>query len=846
MPDYSDKEFQDYFADRAYRHSRTGDGLNSPASPSASESVPASASSVRQAPSSNGTDTAPPPSGSPPAGGPPTGRAASPNGPDAPAPAYRGYRAFLYRRLRHPKKVEAAFALSIPAAFIAVCVLAMGLYMLTLMGDLPSLKQIENPNLELATVAYTADGVELGRYGRQNRSWVAYADISPYVKQALIATEDHRFEQHWGMDLFRTGSAVTQTVLGKLGLPFDKQGGSTITQQLARNLYNEQIGFEATVTRKLKEMVTAVQLERRYTKQEIVEMYLNTVPFRHNAYGIEAAARTYFRKSAAELDVLESAALVGMLKASTRYDPVRNPELSRMRRNVVMRQMVKHGALDLAFYEAHKDSLTATHFRSADVTDSFAPYFAEYVRNWLADWGTETGYDIYAEGLVVHTTLDSRLQTFAQEAVEAQMTGLQAVVDCEWSARSNPRYRFGEKLESYLEDDCHTVKENRFAYLWETKSEMFDRFIQESERYRKLHAQGIAADAALAQLHRNEAFIDSLKAEKTRLENGLVSIDPRTGYVKAWVGGRDLKDDWFDHVAIAKRQPGSTFKPFVYTAAIDNGYTPSYQLTDTLFTYIDPVTKQQWRPRNSGARATGRTMPLREGLARSLNTISGQLIILIKPSTAAFYARRMGIESDLDQVPALALGTSDVSLLELATGYSTLANGGIRNDPVVVTRIEDKNGNLLYEAKPAPKEALSDQTAALVIDMMRDVVNQGYGTGVRIRNQFKLNGYDFAGKTGTTQESADGWFMLMHPELVTGAWVGFNDRRMTFRSGWWGQGAHNALFVVGDYLKRVNASSEVALSKREKFAPPEAYDDSPLEPLEAQSQANDENRRVGW
>ena len=823
MPHYSDQELQQYFEDREHRHNRAGNG-HSDGNPEilSSDELPPPPSDYGRAwgfgPKPNGSDTPPPPD-------------------------YKGYRAFLYRHLRHPKKVEAAVALSWIAGFGAACVLALGLYMLTFISDLPSLEQIENPHLELATVAYTADGVELGRYGRQNRSWVPFEDISPYVIDALVATEDHRFQDHWGMDLFRTASAVTQTVLGKFGLPFDKQGGSTITQQLARNLYNEQIGFETTVTRKLKEMVTAVQLERRYTKQEIIEMYLNTVPFRHNAYGIEAAARTYFRKSAAELDVIESATMVGMLKASTRYDPVRNPELSRGRRNVVMRQMVKHGKLDLTFYEANRDSLTATNFRTADVTDSFAPYFAEYVRNWLAEWGEDRGYDIYAEGLVVHTTIDSRLQALAQEAVEAKMEGLQAVVDCEWSARSNPRYRFGENLQAYQDADC-----DPFAYFWDAKTELLDKFIQESPRYRKLRNQGVMSDSALAQLKANEAFVDSLKTEKTRLENGLISIDPRTGYVKAWVGGRDLKEDWFDHVAIAKRQPGSTFKPFVYTAAIDNGYTPSYLLTDTFFVYVDPVTKQRWSPRNSGARATGRTMTLREGLARSLNTITAQLIIQIKPSTAAFYARRMGIDSELDMVPALGLGTSDVSLLEMATGYSTLANGGIRNDPVVVTRIEDKNGNLLYEAQPAPKEALSDQTAALVIDMMRDVVNQPYGTGIRIRNQFKLNGYDFAGKTGTTQESADGWFMLMHPELVTGAWVGFNDRRLTFRSGWWGQGAHNALFVVGDYLQRVNANSEIALSKREKFAPPEAYDLPDFESLDAQRQReeDDQRGRVGW
>ena len=326
-----------------------------------------------------------------------------------------------------------------------------------------------------------------------------------------------------------------------------------------------------------------------------------------------------------------------------------------------------------------------------------------------------------------------------------------------------------------------------------------------------------------------------------------MAIDPRTGYVKAWVGGRNLKDDWYDHVAIAKRQPGSTFKPFVYTAAIHIGYSPEYELPDSFFTYVDPFTKKKWRPGNSGAVPTGRMMTLREGLARSLNTITGQLIIEIKPSTAAFYARRMGIESDLDEVPSLALGTSEVTLLEMATGYSTLANGGIRNDPIVVTRIEDKNGNVLYEALPAPKEAIDEETTAIVIDMMRGVVTQSYGTGIRIRNQFGLHGYDLAGKTGTTQESADGWFMPMHPDLVTGAWVGFNDRRVTFRSSFWGQGAHNALFVVGDFIKRANASDEVALNKSEEFPMPEFYELwSPSEERERLREEERQRGRVRW
>ncbi len=791
---YTDEELQQYFKDPARRH--------------------------RSAPAGDGRPAA--------------------NG--AAPPPRHGYRGFLYRRLRDPKKVEAAFALSVFAGFILGCTLAMGLYMLTLTNDIPSLTDLENPNLELATVAYTADGVELGRFGRENRSWVSFEQISPHVINALVSTEDHRFYNHWGVDLFRTFSAIGQTLLG------DLQGGSTITQQLARNLFNEKIGFDRSPTRKLKEMVTAVLLERRYTKQEIIEMYLNTVPFGYNAYGIEAAARTFFGKSAAEVDVIESATLVGMLQAITKYSPVRNPDLSRQRRNVVLRNMIKHHLLDEAYYAEHKEEATHTNFRSSDVTDSFAPYFAEYVRNWLAAWARgeqDKGktIDIYADGLVVFTTLDSRLQAVAGEAVAEQMQGLQAVVDYEWSSRSISR--LGEDPMVYLKKTDY----QRFAYFWESQGEMLDKFIRETERYRRLRSQGAGAEAALAQLRQDAAFMDSLKADKTRLEAGLVSIDPRNGYVKAWVGGRDLKTDWYDHVATAKRQPGSTFKPFVYTAAIDNGYSPYYMLPDSQFTYVDPVTNQVWSPSNSGSRPTGRMVTLREGLARSLNTITGQLILEIAPSTAAFYARRMGIESKLDEVPALALGTSDVSLLELTSAYTTLANGGLHYAPTVVTRIEDKNGNVLYEEEPAPREALSEETAYTIIDMMRDVVGQPYGTGIRVRNQFGLAGYDFAGKTGTTQESADGWFMLMHPDLVTGAWVGFNDRRVTFRSSWWGQGAHNALFLVGDFIRRTDALPEAGLTKSERFPMPEDYGlPTPIEDFERERLREEvkDRGRVGW
>lgn len=753
----------------------------------------------------------------------------------------RGLRGFWYRRFDDPRKAEAGFVLSIVGGLLVVVSLVMGIYMLTLTDDLPPTRQLENPEFQLATIAYTSDGKELQRYAFQNRSWVTYDEISPHVLNGLLATEDHRFYDHWGIDTQGIFAAAFESVTR-----FNLRGASTITQQLARNLYNEQIGREVTVERKLKEMVTAVRLERRYTKREIMEMYLNTVEFVYNAFGIEAAAQTFFGKTAQALEPLEAATLVGMLQNPSLYNPVRFPERSQRRRNVILSQMVKHGYLTEAHYADIRDEPTPLDFRSSELTEGAAPYFAEHVRNWLRRWGRETGHNIYTDGLVVHTTLDSRLQELARAAVDEQMRGLQAVVDYEWSRPSG--YFLGQNTAVYVNQNGYEP----FDYFWRSQTNLVNSFIRDTDRFRALREDNVGAEEAVSRLRQDKQFVDSLRAVVTRLEAGLVSIDPRTGYVKAWVGGRDLRDDWYDHVAIAKRQPGSTFKPFVYTAAIDNGYSPHYMLPDSAFVYRDPQTGQVWRPGNFGGYGGG-MMTLAEGLATSNNVITARVITqLVDPAAVAFYARRMGIRSELDRVPALGLGVSDVSLLEMTAAYGTLANGGLYYEPTVVTRIEDRFGNVLYEAQPSPQEALSEATAYTVVDMMRGAVE--YGTAVRMRGQFGLGNYDLAAKTGTTQNNADGWFMLMHPDLVTGAWVGFNDRRIAFRSSWWGQGAHNALFLVGDFMRRAVDSPDVNISNSRfpspaEFGLPEPY--QPQSPSQPQADERDErrresDRRVGW
>ena len=884
--DYSDEELQRYFDDPSQRKpSRTERSSEG----GAERGIPEGASPASDSSSSSETEYAPPGAASSSAGDVPPeeqtgasgaggtgagGRGGAGNGGyghggggsygtggddgngDGEAPwshrqrPRRGLRGFFHRRLG-PEQAQAAFAVSLLAGLALLAVLGLGGYFAVqaTSGNLPSTKQIENPELDQATIAYTADGKVLARYATQNRSMVTFDQLSESLVEALVATEDHRFHEHWGMDIYRTIGAVGRTLIHKLTGIGDVEGGSTITQQLARNLYNTQIGHERTVERKVKEMITAVQIERQYTKEEIIAMYLNTVEFGNNAFGIEAAARTYFDTTATALNPLQAATFVGMLKAPSYYDPLDHPERAKERRNVVLAQMEKRGVLSDQFYAKHQDDPVETDFQSSELAASLAPYFAEHVRGWMKEWAQKNDRNVYTGGLRVYTTLDSRMQKMANAAVEKQADGLQKVVDYEWSRRSN--YKLGEDLEAYADAD----PEEPFSYYWDTHPEVVDDHVRGTQRYKNLTGkQGLGEEEALEQLKSNEAFADSLRRELGHLSAGLVSLDPRTGYVKTWVGGRDFEKGKYDKVALAERQPGSTFKPFVYTAAIDNGYSPYYTLKDSTFTYImEGATEENknWSPSNFSG-SSGQMKTLREGLANSLNTITARVMIkLVNPQQVAFYARHMGIKSELKEVPALALGAGEVTLLDMVAAYSTLANGGLYHKPQVVTRIEDRNGNVLYEARPTPEEALPQETAFTVVDMMRDVID--YGTGRRIRWQWNLGDYDLAGKTGTTQENADGWFMLMHPELVTGAWTGFNDRRVAFRSTFWGQGAHNALFLVGDYFQRLAQSEKVDMSKSKQFPlPTDRGEGQALGSGQSDGQGGgqkenqDEQGRVGW
>jgi len=726
----------------------------------------------------------------------------------------RGVRGFFHRRLDDPEKAQAAAALSVITAVLLIGTLGLGTYIWTLTDNTPSTERLENPSMQLATIAYTADGEELARYARQNRSWAPYDSISQHAIHALIATEDQRFREHWGVDPIGIMAATVDILTGNF------RGASTITQQLARNLYNEEVGRAVTIRRKIKEMVTAVELERRYTKREIIEMYLNTVSFGGNTYGIEAAARTYFGVPAKDLNELQAATLIGLLRATSYYNPVRNPENARRRRNVVLQLMADQGYLDPAFVETHSNDPVEATYNSSEIYASFAPYFAEHVRNLLTDWSNDpthvlSKHDVYGDGLRVYTTLDSKLQKMAHRAVTEQMNGLQKVVGYEWSRGDSLLY--STTLSDYQELTPGEDYEP-FEYFWAQHPEVLEDAIRSTTRYDTLRARGVTEAEALQQLKDDTAFVDSVTNVKEQLGAGLVSLDPRNSHVKVWIGGRNFQMDKYDKVGIARRQTGSTFKPFTYTAAIDNGYSPYDKLKDSSFTWEDPGADTTWTPSNYNGESSGQMLTLSQGLANSKNTITARLGLDINPETVVQYARQMGIRnSTLQAVPSIALGTSNVTLLEMATAYSTLANGGLYNEPVSVTRIEDRYGNVLWEASPTPSEALRERTAYTVVDMMRGVID--YGTGQRIRTQFGLGEYDLAGKTGTTQRSADTWFMLMHPELVSGAWVGFDDQRLTFGTSFWGQGAHSALFLVGDYYRRIADSDSVSLLTKDATFP---------------------------
>lgn len=718
------------------------------------------------------------------------------------------FRAIVDSDLPWRARLAALFKALVASGVIAVLLLFV--YTLILIPFTPGIADLRKAKAEAPAILMSEDGKELAVFKRMNREWVELDQISPHVIDALIATEDHRFYEHHGVDLKRTAAGILRTLQG------DPEGGSTLTQQLARNLYPEEIGRQRTITRKLKELITALKIEYAYSKQEILLTYLNTMPFLYNAFGIEMGARTYFDKPAAKLNVLESATLVGMLKGTSYYNPVLNPERALKRRNVVLSQMAKRGVLDKKQFDALKSRPLRLDFARQPEPVGSAPHLAAQVRKWLVDWADRNNYNLYADGLVIYTTIDSRLQAYAEQAVARRMQLLQAIADVEWGLAS----------ERLLSTSPYTYLGLRqqvrpFGHFWRTRSDLLDAFVRESTAYRNAVDGGMSPELALSSLKENADFMARLRADKTRLETGFVAIDPTSGHVRAWVGSRDFAVDRFDHVAQAKRQPGSTFKPFVYGAALEEGMTPEQRFTDEAVE-ITLWNGSVWRPTDASA-PSGRQMTLREALAYSKNTITAQVMQEVGPKKVASFARKLGVnQSRLDPVPALALGTSPVTLLEMVSAYGSIASGGEFRAPLLVSRIADRNGKVLEVFASDGKRAISGQTAQDLTGMLRAVITQG--TGRAIRSQFGIQA-EVAGKTGTTQNNTDGWFILMHPQLVAGSWVGFNDARVTVRSNHWGQGAQTALPVVGEFYRRT-LQARLIDPKAHFPTPPQSFLDS--------------------
>jgi len=711
-------------------------------------------------------------------------------------------------------------------------VIIFGAASLGLLGPMPDFRQLENPKTNLATQIISSDDTVLGKfYFNDNRTPISFDEIPTEMIEALVATEDERFYNHSGIDY--RGTARALFYLGKKG------GASTITQQLARQLFvgvRSRNTFQA-ITQKIKEWVIAIRLERRYTKNEIITMYLNIYDFNYNADGLRSASSIYFSKKPSDLDLSESAMLVGMLKNSSLYNPLRRPEMVRERRNIVYQQMLRNKLIN----EKERDSLAALpitlDFNPQSHREGIATYFRAYLQQfmqgWIANNPKEDGtfYNLYLDGLSIYTTIDSRLQTYAEEAVEAHMSNLQK----EFFRQNKPEYNDIAPFLDVEKDEIENI---------------MNQAKRRSERWRKMKAQGHDEETILASFEKPtqmEVFswngdvdtvmtpTDSIRYYKHFLRTGMMSMEPQTGHVKAWVGGINYRHFQFDHVMQGKRQIGSTFKPFVYASAIDQlKVSPCDSLPDGYYC-VEPSkfgAHDAWCPKNSGDRYIGKRT-LKNALANSVNTISARLIDKVGTRPVVNLVRNLGVSSPIPNVPAIALGSADLSVYEMVGAYAAFANKGIYVKPVLVTRIEDKNGTVIYQAAPETKDVLSEESAYVTLKLLEGVTESGSGVRLRHQGADKTNpifrhvvtGYPYefdnpiAGKTGTTQNQSDGWFIGMVPNLATGVWVGGEDRSIHFETIAYGQGATMALPIWANYMRSCYADSTLVISKDAFEAP---------------------------
>ena len=682
-------------------------------------------------------------------------------------------------------------------------------------GPLPTFDQLENPKNNLATEIISVDSVVIGRYFFENRTSAAQEEIPANFINALIAAEDIRFREHSGVDARALLRAVYGVVYGK----GQSGGASTITQQLAKMLFTKDpaSGIDR-VKQKLKEWVISAKLERRYTKDEILLMYLNRYDWVNNAVGIKSASRVYFNKSPINLNIQESAMLVGMLKNSALYNPNRRLELTEKRRNIVLSQMKKYSFISDTLYDSLVKQPIILDFKKASHNEGLAPYFREYLRDKMKSWCSTkiksdgSRYNLYTDGLKIYTTIDSRLQKFAEEAVTTHLSALQEDFYNHWEGYTNapfPKDFEPEQIDAII-----------------------DQAMKRSVRYKRLKSQGKKTDEIRKIFDQNTAMQlfswngkidtilsprDSLVYSKFFLHSGLMSMEPSTGFVKAYVGGINYENFQYDHVTAGKRQVGSTFKPFLYSLAIQEGYSPCYQVPNVpvVFDKYKWKLEKDWSPKNSGGEELeGLTLTLKYGLANSINSVTAYIMKQFGPHAVVDLARKIGIKSKILAVPSLCLGTFDLSVYEMVGAYSTFSNKGVWVEPIFVTKIEDKNGVVLERFIPKSNEAMSEKTADVMVRLLQGVVDGVYsptankrsGTGVRLKYRYGFKN-EIGGKTGTTQNQSDGWFMGITPNLVTGVWTGCEDRSVHFRDITNGQGANMALPIFAEYMQRVYADT---------------------------------------
>lgn len=721
---------------------------------------------------------------------------------------------------------------------IILLIVAVNFNFLWLFGGMPSLYELENPKSQVASLIISEDGQEIGKYFRENRNPLEFEELPDNIVNTLISTEDARFTAHSGIDI-RSMFRVVFT-LGTSG------GGSTISQQLAKNLFHTRsmefgeddpvymgllmkIDGVKTVVAKVKEWILAIRLERRYTKQEIMAMYLNEVSFGNNAYGIQVACRTYFQKELKDVSLTEAATLIGLLQNPSLYDPRVRPERTLERRNVVLGQLAKYEFVteeDLPKLQAEDLNL---HYRVENQNTGAAPYFREAIRQQVLSAIKELNKDrpedqqlnLYTSGLRIYTSIDSRMQKYAEESVKEHMRAEQKLFYDHWRGRNPWVNEEMKEIKGFLKDAMKRTQ--RYRDLMSAYNN--DEFKVWEELRRPIKMTVFTWDG---DKDTTLSPMDSLNYYKRILNCGMMAMDPMNGHVKAWIGGINYKYFKFDHISQSKRQPGSTFKPFVYGAAIENEIvTPCDELVDEPVTFgeEDGLSGGTWTPQNSDGKYSYQNMKMRRAMGLSINSISAKLMKQLGPDKIAEFAHKCGIESPLHEVPSLCLGASEVSLFEQVSGYSTLANGGEKIDPILVLRITDKVGNVLREYSPPVKAAIKPETAYLMTYMLQGAVQEPGGTAEGLKRTSIVAGNEIGAKTGTTSNYSDGWFMGVTQKIVAGVWVGGDDRSIHFRSLALGQGAKMAMPAYAKFMEKVYADQSLAIEGYRKmpFIKPENF-----------------------